>query len=92
MIALKSDYPLPWILGDFTRIGYHSKESPPADWNAALVVIETAREAEIESLLREPYFKRRFRLRSAQEECAAYFFCSKFSDFIPGEPEFRPAR
>jgi len=92
VIALESDYPLPWILGDFTRIGYHSKESPPADWNAAFVVIETAREAEIEPFLREPYFKRRFRLRSAQEECTAYLLASKFSDFIPGQPEFRPAR
>ncbi len=92
IIALGSYYPLPWILGDFTRIGYHSKENPPADWNAAFLAIETAREAEIEPLLREPYFKRRFHLRSAQEECTAYFLASEFSAFLPGEPEIRPAQ
>jgi hypothetical protein len=91
IISLGSYYPLPWILGDFTHIGYHGKENPPADWNAAFLAIDTAREAEVEPLLREPYFKRRFHLRSAQEECTAYFLASKFSEFLPGEPEFRPA-
>lgn len=86
IIALESYYPLPWMLGDFTRIGYHGSGHPP-DWNADFVAIPTSREREVEPLLRRGYFKRRFHLRSAQDECTAYFAADIYSPFFSGPAE-----
>jgi len=90
LILLDSYYPLPWMLGDFTRIGYYKKDQPPGDWNADFIAVETPREAEVEQNLRQPYFKRRFRLRSGQDDCTAYFSEQLFRNYFGGEPEFQP--
>lgn len=90
LILLDSYYPLPWMLGDFTRIGYYKKDQSPSNWNAEFIAVETAREGEIEPLLQQPYYKRRFRLRSAQDECTAYFSAPLFKSYFGGKPEFLP--
>ncbi len=90
LILLDSYYPLPWILGDFTRVGYYGDKQLPSDWNADFIAVETNREADVEKHLRRPYFKRHFRLRSAQENCTAYFSEQAFQDTFDAEPEFRP--
>jgi len=90
LIFLDSYYPLPWMLGDFSRVGYYKKEQPPTDWNADFVTVESAHEPEIEKNLARPFFKRRFRLRSAQDECTAYFEAGKFAEILGGRPEFLP--
>lgn len=91
LILLDSYYPLPWMLGDFTRVGYYNKTQLPSDWNAGFIAVEKAREAEVEKHLSQAYFKRNFHLRSAQEECTAYFSAAVFSDYFGGVPEFQPA-
>ena len=91
LILLESYYPLPWMLGDFTRVGYYGKNQPPSDWNAGFIAVEQAREAEVEKHLTQAFYKRSFHLRSAQEECTAYFAASIFSGHFGGVPEFRPA-
>ncbi len=91
LILLDSYYPLPWMLGDFTRVGYYNKDQSPADWNAGFIAVEKKREGEVESHLTQPYFKRSFHLRSAQDECTAYFSAELFKNRFDGEPEFRPA-
>lgn len=90
-ILLESVYPLPWILGDFPRVGYYKKDNMPTQWDADFFAIEKSREAELEVHLRRPYFKRHFHLRSAQDECTAYFYQGKFSPVIQGSPEFVPS-
>lgn len=90
LILLDSYYPLPWMLGDFTRVGYFGKDNLPSDWTAGFIAVEKAREAEIEKHLSQAYFKRSFNLRSAQEECTAYFSAAVFSDYFGGTPEFQP--
>ncbi len=92
LVLLESYYPLPWMLGDFTHIGYYNKDQLPKDWNTEFLVIEKSREAEAEKHLTRPYYKRTFRLRSAQEECTAYFSATEFSETFGGIPEFQPAR
>lgn len=91
MVLLDSYYPLPWMLGDFTRVGYFGKTQKPSDWNASFLVVEKARSGEIESHLTQPYYKRNFLLRSAQEECTAYFSASVFSGYFGGKPDIQPA-
>lgn len=91
LILLDSYYPLPWMLGDFTRVGYYGKDQSPSDWNAGFIAVEKAREGEVEKHLAAPFYKRSFRLRSAQEECTAYFAAAQFSGYFGGVPEFKPA-
>ena len=90
LILLESYYPLPWMLGDFTKIGYYKKETPPTDWNVGFIAVESDREAEVEKHITKPFFRRRFKLRSAQDECTAYFEASTFSKVLSGKPEIIP--
>jgi uncharacterized protein (TIGR03663 family) len=92
LILLDSYYPLPWIFGDFPRIGYYGDKQTPTNWDAGFIAVETSREAEIEKHLTKPFFKRHFRLRSAQEDCTAYFDAALFQNHFPGRPEIQPPK
>jgi hypothetical protein len=71
-------------------VGYYGKNQSPSDWNAGFIAVEKAREAEVEKHLTQPFFKRNFHLRSAQDECTAYFAAAPFSGYFGGVPEFKP--
>jgi uncharacterized protein (TIGR03663 family) len=85
-ILLDSYYPLPWMLGDFTRIGYYKKEEPPDAYDADFVVAQTNQMEQIESGLVGEYYKRTFRLRDSQDECVAYFRRKTFEEWFKGAP------
>ena len=82
--VLESYYPLPWILGDFTDIGYFNTKAPPAVFDGDFVLAEKGEAAEVEPKLIGPYYKRTFRLRDAQEECVVYFREKPFRDWFQG--------
>jgi hypothetical protein len=84
-ILLDSYYPLPWILGDFTHIGYYKDESPET-YDADFVVAELSQVEKLEFGLTKEYYKRTFRLRDSQEECVAYFRKSTFDEWFKGAP------
>lgn len=90
IVALSSDAPLPWVLGDFTKTIYHGADTPVFDWNAAFIAVDASRQREVEQNLVRPYFRRSFRLRSGQEESVAYFSAAVFGNLFPGQPEVRP--
>lgn len=83
-IMLESYYPLPWILGDFTRIGYYGKENEPEKIDADFVTALASRENEIEKKLKGAYLKRRYLLRDSMDECMVWFrepiFAAWFDD------------
>jgi uncharacterized protein (TIGR03663 family) len=85
-ILLESYYPLPWMLGDFTQIGYYKKEEPPERYDADVVVAEVSQMEKVESALEGEYYKRRFRLRDSQEECVVYFHKERFDAWFKGAP------
>jgi uncharacterized protein (TIGR03663 family) len=92
-ILLESYYPLPWMLGDFTRIGYYKKDQPPEPLDADFVVAEIGQIEKIEAGLSREYYKRRFRLRDSQEECVVYFARGTFDDWFAGaSPLFQGRR
>ena len=91
-ILLNSYYPLPWMLGDFTRIGYYEAEESPDLEGLDFLVIESAHENEFENKLRFPFFKVPFRIRSGQEDCTAYFATPRFRAYFDREPDFQPER
>ncbi len=81
-IILDSYYPLPWMLGDFTRVGYYKKDSMPDDWDCDFVIVDTSMEAATEKKLAKPFYKIPFRLRSGQEDCTAYLSAARFSEIL----------
>jgi uncharacterized protein (TIGR03663 family) len=89
-IMLESYYPLPWIFGDFTRIGYFNKDHQTSHWNHDFIVIDSAKESEIEPKLSRAYLKIPFRLRSGQEPCTAYLAADKFEQVVGRKPDIVP--
>jgi hypothetical protein len=89
-IMLDSYYPLPWIFGDFTRIGYFNKDHQTSLWNHDFIVIDSAKESEIEPKLSRAYLKIPFRLRSGQEPCTAYLAADKFEQVVGRKPDIVP--
>lgn len=88
---LESYYPLPWIFGDFPNIAYNKEDSFPAAITADFIAAELSKAPRVESLLTEPYYRRDFRLRDAQEDCVAWFKVSKFRGLLDDERVVGPA-
>lgn len=85
-LMLDSYYPLPWMLGDFPNTSYFKDDQWPAELTGDFLAAEKSKAARVESMLREPYYRREFRLRDAQEDCVAWFRVSTFRDLLKGEP------
>jgi uncharacterized protein (TIGR03663 family) len=85
-ILLDSYYPIPWMLGDFTQIGYYKREELPEAYDADFVVALKNEMEKIESGLIGEYYKRTFRLRDSQEECVVYFRRKTFEGWFKGAP------
>lgn len=85
-ILLESYYPLPWILGEFTRIGYYGKENHPAKLSGDFVTALSSDSGEVEARLSGAYLRRRYHLRDSMEECTVWFRESLFAPWfaIPG--------
>lgn len=79
-IILESYYPLPWIFGDFTRIGYYDKM--PSVLDGDFIVALSSQQKAVEALLKEPYLRRRFQLRDSMDECTVWFKESRFHDWF----------
>lgn len=86
-IILESYYPLPWILGDFTAIGYHEEDDFPGSLDAAFILTSAEAEPAVQAALRGPYYRREFRLRSGVDQCVAFFRHPEFEAFFEGPPD-----
>ena len=86
-IILDSYYPLPWMLGDFTRVGYYKKDAMPTEWDFDFIVVDTSMEAALEKNLTQPFYKIPFRLRSGQDDCTAYLSVARFSKIVGSETD-----
>ncbi|MCX6958616.1 MAG: TIGR03663 family protein [Verrucomicrobiae bacterium] len=81
-VFLESYYPLPWIFGDFTAIGYYSQSSPPRKWNGDFILVEAAQAPQVEQQLQEPYYQIPFQLRDAMEPCVGFFKKKSFQSYF----------
>ena len=90
-ILIESYYPLPWIFGEFSRIGYYGKDHKATELTGDFIIAMSAQKAEIEKKLREPYLRRSFQLRDSMEECTVWFrqalFAPWFEEKGHGAPE-----
>ena len=92
-IILDDQWPLSWILGDFTRIGYYGKDISPNNYDADFLVAEGRRVQEIEEKLLEKYFTGSFRLHSAQTPSTFYLNYETFKNLFSGrDPDFVPLK
>jgi uncharacterized protein (TIGR03663 family) len=94
IVLLGSYFPIPWVLGDFPRIGYYtSKDNWPEKINADFIAVDADKADELEKRLKDRYFKTNFLLRDGMDECCAYFRYSTFQDIFPDRhPEFEPGQ
>ncbi len=92
-IFLSSCYPIPWVLGDFSRIAYYNREDVwPQDCDADFVVIDYVKADDLEKHLKNRYFIADFQLRDGMGDCHAYFGFETFREIFPNrKPEFDPA-
>ena len=89
-ILLSSYYPLPWTLGTFTSVGYYDKQKPPV-MDAAFIIAEQKRIAEVEPQLKCAYFVCPFQLRDSMDGGKLYLNAAQFAPVFPGrKPDFVP--
>ena len=92
LVLLSSYFPIPWVLGDFSNIGYYAKnDSWPEKLDSDFIAVEADKADELEKRLKDRYFTADFHLRDGMDECRAYFRYKAFRDIFPGrQPEFEP--
>jgi uncharacterized protein (TIGR03663 family) len=82
-ILLESYYPLPWILGEFSSIGYYAKDDRvPLLLDGDFIVALSSQQEMVEGRIRDTYLRRRFHLRDSMEECTVWFREARFKDWF----------
>ena len=88
-ILRPSPYPLPWILGDFPRVGYYEHDNNPPDLDADFLLVEESKIPVVEQKLRDTYYTDPLTVRPYQDTSKLYLRASVFRDFFPGRlPDF----
>jgi uncharacterized protein (TIGR03663 family) len=84
-----SSYPLPWVLGDFPRMGYYEHEALPEQMDADVLLVQSDRIVEVEGKLHNSYYTEPLTIRPYQDTSKVYFDAHRFKDFFPGRvPDF----
>src|SRR5436189_856400 len=84
-----SIYPLPWVLGDFDRVGYYEGGNMPADLDGDFLMVQQDKIKDIESKLKGKYYTDMMTLRNYQDPSKIFFSAKVFKDLFPGKaPDF----
>ncbi|HEY0369553.1 MAG TPA: flippase activity-associated protein Agl23 [Chthoniobacterales bacterium] len=84
-----SAYPIPWILGDFTKVGYYEHDSLPTPIDADFLLVEQDKIAKVEGRLKGTYYTMPLTIRPYQDPSKLYLSARVFHDFFPGRaPDF----
>jgi len=84
-----SVYPLPWILGDFTRIGYYEGGNMPQNLDGDFLLVQEDKIKQVESKLHNAYYTQPLRIRNYQDMSKLYLSVKVFKEFFPGKaPDF----
>ena len=90
LILRPSPYPLPWILGDFSGVGYYEHENTPAKLDADFLLVEEDKIDEVEAKLHDSYYTETLKIRAYQDSSKAYFREKIFKPLFPNrKPEFK---
>src|ERR1700732_3230116 len=84
-----STYPLPWLLGDFTKVGYYEHNNMPDKLDADFLVVQEDKIDEVEAKLHAPYYTDPLTIRPYQDPSKLYLSAKVFYKLFPGRvPEF----
>src|SRR5213596_2195052 len=84
-----SVYPLPWVLGDFDRVGYYEGGNMPANGDADFLLVQQDKIKDVESKSKGAYYTDMMTLRNYQDPSKVFFNANLFKDLFPGrQPEF----
>jgi uncharacterized protein (TIGR03663 family) len=84
-----SVYPLPWVLGDFDRVGYYEGGNMPPNLDGDFLLVQQDKIKDVESKLKGTYYTDMLTLRNYQEPSKVFFSATVFKDLFPGrKPEF----
>src|SRR6266404_3631389 len=84
-----STYPLPWVLGDFDRVGYYEGGNMPANLDGDFLLVQEDKIKDVESKLKGAYYTEMMTLRNFQEPSKIFFSAKVFKEFFPGKaPDF----
>ncbi len=84
-LLLDSYYPLPWMLGEFNRIGYYKDDNWPERLDGTFIAAEESKSERVEAMLSGTYIRVPFRLRDGQEDCVAWFRADVFDGLAEGD-------
>jgi uncharacterized protein (TIGR03663 family) len=88
-IIRASPYPLPWILGDFPRVGYYEHDNSPSQFDADFLLVQEDRVQEVEAKLHASYYTDPLRIRPYQDTSKLYLSARIFKGFFPRRsPDF----
>jgi len=79
-VILESYYPIPWMLGDFTGVGYYGTGNVPNALFEHFVICQEEDAQEVRDAFQGDYIERTFRLRSGLEDCHVFFRKSSFPE------------
>ncbi len=94
LVLSNSPHPLPWILGDFTGVGYFYLPRKPTEYNVDFLIVGEDRTSEVETRLTDRYYRENdILLRPALGPMTLYLRASVFARLMPPGrvPEFDPA-
>src|SRR6266545_2098957 len=84
-----STYPLPWMLGDFDRVGYYEGGNMPANLDGDFLLVQQDKIKQVESKLKGKYYTDTVTIRNYQDPSKVYFKAEVFKEFFPGKaPDF----
>lgn len=84
-----STYPFPWILGDFTRVGYYEAGNMPSDVDGDFLIVQQDKLEEVKSKMKGSYFTDLLTIRPYQDTSTLFFNAKTFASIFPGRaPDF----
>ena len=84
-----STYPLPWMLGDFTRVGYYESGNMPDKVDGDFLLVQQDKIEAVEAKLHESYYTEPLTIRQYQDPSKLYLNVKVFHKLFPGRtPDF----
>jgi uncharacterized protein (TIGR03663 family) len=84
-----SVYPLPWILGDFDRVGYYEGGNMPTNLDGDFLLVQQDKIKDVESKLKGSYYTDTLTIRNYQDPSKLYLSAKVFKQLFPGKaPDF----
>ncbi len=79
-----STYPFPWILGDFTKVGYYEGGNMPQQVDGDFLIVQQDKIEEVERKMHGSYFTEPLTIRPYQDTSKLYLSVKSFQSLFPG--------